>query len=377
MVLTGQLTNVLLGVHLGTLALPDGRILLSDDATKEILALRIDDAGAPTIVGRVAATLGRRAVWGSVDSRLRFFAVASEVEGSDEQVVNVIDLATFENHEARVRMTGEGEAHPFLAGRPLALFVGLGGDVEAYRDGLVPLSRTPIDPGSHGPVVSPKTGRLAISTAAGLNVIDANDCLRRELATCGRVNVAWDVDGRTGGQNFRPRLAADGVTVLGAVAGPVPSPADWADTPQDVHAVNLWTHGAHRFRLGNGVVPRFALSEPFAVFVTVHPYADELHLVDVDPRSPRYLRRVGSVELERMSNGPVGGQPTAGREARFVAVTPDGRYAFTTHGGDGKISVVDTATLSVTQLAVPTALSGGGYIVAVQPGTELFDLFAR
>jgi hypothetical protein len=173
MVLTGEIPNVLLGAHLGTLALPDGRILLSDDQSKEILALRIDETGVPTIVNRVAATLGRRAVWGSVDARLRFLAVASELEGTDEQVINVIDLATFENREARVQMTGEGEAHPFLTGRPLALFVSLGGELNAYRDSLAPLNRTPIQPGSHGPVVSPKTGArwrpAAPSTCSGMS----------------------------------------------------------------------------------------------------------------------------------------------------------------------------------------------------------------
>jgi hypothetical protein len=180
-----------------------------------------------------------------------------------------------------------------------------------------------------------------------------------------------------GGQNFRPRLASDGVTALGAIAGSVAWPAEWAATPQHVHVVNLKTHEAHRFWLGHGLVPRFALSKPFAVFVTIGAFGDELSLLDVDPRSPTYLKRVGSVDLEPMSNGPIAGQPAAGRETRFVAVTPDGRYAFATHGGDGLISVVDTETLSVEQVAVPSALTGGGYIVAVQPGHRPVDQMAR
>jgi YVTN family beta-propeller protein len=57
--------------------------------------------------------------------------------------------------------------------------------------------------------------------------------------------------------------------------------------------------------------------------------------------------------------------------------TPDGRYAFVTHGGDGKVSVVDTERLSVQQVRVPTALRGGGYITAVQKGAEPVDLMAR
>jgi YVTN family beta-propeller protein len=141
--------------------------------------------------------------------------------------------------------------------------------------------------------------------------------------------------------------------------------------------LNLKTLEAHRFRLGNGIVPRFALSQAFAIFVMVHPYGDELHLLDVRPQSKTYLKRTGIVDLEPLSNGPIAGQPTAGREARFVGVTPDGRYAFATHGGDGKISVIDTATLSVTQIGVPTALTGGGYITAVQPGARVVDLITR
>jgi YVTN family beta-propeller protein len=86
---------------------------------------------------------------------------------------------------------------------------------------------------------------------------------------------------------------------------------------------------------------------------------------------------VGAVELEKLTGGPVGGEPAAGRESRFVAVTPDGRYAFVTHGGDGKITVVDTRTLSVGQVVVPTALRGGGYATAVQSGQRVVDQKAR
>jgi hypothetical protein len=119
MIMTGELDNVLLGVHLGTLALPDGRILLSDDDAKEILAIRIDDDGVPAVVNRTAATLGRRAVWGSTDPKFRYFAVASEIENSDEQVINLVDLQTFENTPVHVEMQAEEEAHPYLGERPL------------------------------------------------------------------------------------------------------------------------------------------------------------------------------------------------------------------------------------------------------------------
>jgi len=265
----------------------------------------------------------------------------------------------------------------------LTLFVGLGGEMQAYKVAdlighgtAAPTSETTVDLGAHGLVISPKTSRLGLSTAAGFNVVDT-DCAELGSRVCFRLNIPWDIDGRAGGQNFRPRLANDGVTALGAIAGPVATPEQWADTPQDIHVLSLKTLEAHRFPLGYGIVPRFALSKVFAVFVTVHPDGDALHLLDVRPRSATYLKLVGTVALEPLSNGPVAGQPTAGREVRFVGVTPDGRYAFATHGGDGKISVVDTATLSVTQVDVPTALTGGGYITAVQPGARVVDLITR
>jgi YVTN family beta-propeller protein len=383
LIMTGELDNVLLGVHLGTLTLPDGRILLSDDAAKEILALRIDDTGGLVVVNRTAATLGWRAVWGSTDPKFQYFAVASEIENSDTQVINLIDLQTFENTPVPVEMQADEEAHPYLGEQPLSLFVGLGGVMQSYevadliRAGFsAPTSETVVDLGAHGLVISPKARRLGISTRTGFNIVDT-DCAALGSGVCSTVNIPWDLEGRVGGQNFRPRLAYDDVTALGAIAGPVAAPEQWADTPQDIHVLNLKTLEAHRFRLGNGIVPRFALSQAFAIFVMVHPYGDELHLLDVRPKSKTYLKRTGIVDLEPLSNGPIAGQPTAGREARFVGVTPDGRYAFATHGGDGKISVIDTATLSVTQIGVPTALTGGGYITAVQPGARVVDLITR
>jgi hypothetical protein len=279
MVKTGELDNVLLGTHMGTLTLPDGRILLSDNAAEEILALRIDDDGVPVVVNRTAATLGQGAVWGSTDRKFRYFAVASGVENSEEQIINLVDLQTFENTPVPVKMHAEEEAHPYLGEQPLALFVGLGGVMQSYRvadlishASPAPASETVIDLGAHGLVISPKTSRLGISTRAGFNVVDT-DCAEFGSPVCSVVNIPWDIDGRVGGQNFRPRLAYDGVTALGAIAGLVATPEQWADTPQDVHVLNLKTLGAHRFRLGNGIVPRFALSQAFAIFVIVHPTA--------------------------------------------------------------------------------------------------------
>ncbi|MGH3773085.1 MAG: hypothetical protein ACRDRW_17115 [Pseudonocardiaceae bacterium] len=80
-----------------------------------------------------------------------------------------------------------------------------------------------------------------------------------------------------------------------------------------------------------------------------------------------------------MTKGPVAGvdpvYPTY--ERRFAAITPDGRYAFVTRGGDRKIDMVDTSTGAVTSVDVPTSLTGGGHITAFQVGLTPWDLSGR
>jgi hypothetical protein len=60
-----------------------------------------------------------------------------------------------------------------------------------------------------------------------------------------------------------------------------------------------------------------------------------------------YLEIVRWVDLAQMTRGPVGGvAPTfPAYERRCAAITPEGRYAFVSRGGDGK---VDTSTGAIT-----------------------------
>jgi DNA-binding beta-propeller fold protein YncE len=83
---------------------------------------------------------------------------------------------------------------------------------------------------------------------------------------------------------------------------------------------------------------------------------------------------VGRVELEPLLDGFVPGQPTSGKQTRSTAITPDGRFAFASHGNEGKITVIDTSTMEiVSQVTVPSPLRGGGYLLAFQPGTAPWD----
>lgn len=160
-----------------------------------------------------------------------------------------------------------------------------------------------------------------------------------------------NADELTGGQGFRPRLAFDGEHVLDTVGLYPTDPAVWADARQELHVTDLTDAAARLIFVGNGTSQRGFADAPtssrYLAYILVHPKGDprgdELKLIDVRPNSRSYLDIVGTAKLEQMSNGPVAGMPREGKEQRFAAITPDGRYAFATHGGDGKVSMVNTA----------------------------------
>jgi DNA-binding beta-propeller fold protein YncE len=98
----------------------------------------------------------------------------------------------------------------------------------------------------------------------------------------------------------------------------------------------------------------------------------------VSPSSPTFQQVVARIPLEKLTNGPVAGQPVTGKETRSVGITPDGQWAFVSHGGDGRVSVIDTAAKRVARtLELPTPMKGGGYLAAVQLGARLVDPSAR
>lgn len=379
--LTGELRNIRLGAHAGTLLLPDGRLVFGNDAASEIVAMKIDQKGRPRIVNRVDADLGDGSIWGGADPKFRYFALSSDVPGTDQQFVNVVNLKTFEN--TSVRLTANEELHPYLAGDPLHLYVGVGAEIQGYRLSdllkgapIAPDSTTAVGAGSHGPVNSPKTGTIAITTAAGLEVVplECDDDDDDDCSTLGTADIVpWAADGLAGGQNFRPRLARDGRTALGAITVSATDQTQWAGQPTDVHAVNLAERTARRVPLGAGISSRFTASNSDeAAFALIDPNGDRLRVLDTDD-----LSLDGEALLEPLGNGPVAGVNPAGTERRAVGITPDGDYAFASHGGDGKISMVDTDDFSVEVFTVPSPLTGGGYVVGYQSGVRSVDLMTR
>lgn len=402
--LTGTLNDVGLGTagtgantglgspsHSGTIALPGGRVIGLDDAKDEVIEIRINARGVPSVARRVAVSAPEDGAWSAVDPEHRYFAVSV---GKDETtgIVNLVDLRTFTNTAVELPLGAAEELHPYLGGTPLTLFAAAGGVLNAYpvpallAGRVTATSAVPLNLGGHGQFISPRTKTLGVTTAAGLDVIKL-ECARpaRALARClypalgARTTAGWGVGPLLGGQNFRPRLTEDERAVLGAI-GVNPAPMDptrWAETRQDVHVADLAGRVARRFIIGEGIVPRFATSDRHGIFATVHPSGDRLRLFDLRQDSPTYLQFTAVVPLTSMTNGPVAGQPTAGKERRFVAATPNGRYAFVSHGGDGLLTVLDTTRLTTRKITVPSPLRGGGYLLGIDRDEAPADLIGR
>jgi YVTN family beta-propeller protein len=146
----------------------------------------------------------------------------------------------------------------------------------------------------------------------------------------------------------------------------------------DFHAANLESETARRLLLTSGIVPKFQLSRPYAFFTSTTAAGDFGILVDTDAASPTVHEVVARIPLAKLADGPTPGVSTAGAQARGSAITPDGQWAFVSHGGEGKVSVIDTESRAVVAtIDTPTSLDGGGYLVAVQPGNTPVDTCMR
>ena len=159
---------------------------------------------------------------------------------------------------------------------------------------------------------------------------------------------------------------------------------DWQDVRLDAHVTDLVAKTARRITVGTGASSRgFPVSTTFAAEPVIRPLTaggkDQLRIIDVRPTSPTYLQIVRTVELAQLTKGPVAGvAPTFPTyERRFTAITPDGRHAFVSRGGDGKVDAIDTGTGQVTTIDVPTGIIGGGHITAFQVGFKPVELSGR
>jgi hypothetical protein len=387
------IADLQIAAHAGVIALSDGRVLVPDDRNKQLLVLRISGDAAPIIERRVPMPipLPTRYAWAAVDPSEAIFAATGLDSDESVKILTLVDLKSYSAKQFRVD-TGSADAELNLAlgGNPdPVIILHMAEKVESYRvsdlfspeakingilDGTVkPTSTVSVGKGGHSNSYSKPTNTFTASTLRGfeLATLDGNGALT------GHKVLSWEANGRGGGRNARQRLTRDGRYVFGPLNASIP-PAQWADAEVDLHWVELPTGTTSRAPLARGAVGRGGVSGRLAVYASIHPDGDIANLVDLNPASPSFRTVVARVALPKLANGPVAGQPTTGRESRHSAISPDGRLAFVTQGGEARVHVIDTAAKAIVRtIDTPTPLKGGGYIVAVQPGVSSADYSAR
>jgi hypothetical protein len=383
---TGSLEQIEVDTHAGTVALPDGRVLLvSEDA--KVHTVRISAAGRPTVERTVAIPSANRewagAAWAAIDPSLRYFGVTSGYEDSPDQTVTVVDTHTSTAHQLPVKVDqvdGKySEVQVTFGGRPGQVVVAAGGQFRTYPLADVLAGRTPtatssapLGAGNHGPVVSRSGDRHYSTTADG---VDGAALPGSRLTN--PTSVPYSAT-RNVVANHRPRWAADDRTVWGSASEDTGlAPEQWADTRNVAHVLDTSTSRSTLTRLPDGVAGRLALSARYAAVTTLSPEGDVTTLLDADPRSASYRRVVGTVALPALARGPVAGRPTAGTQSRATALTPDGSHAIVTSGGAGRLILIDTARRAVVrEVNAPTPLSGA-HLTVVQHRSPVTDLVAR
>lgn len=367
--------HVELTAHAGAVPLPDGRLLFADAHDDVLRILDLAAEGGPALVGRAPLSPGQ--AWSAVDPSFRYYAGASRTD--TEAVVDLVDLDTLEVSQLRLPVTEDGETHIALGGDPLSAFVWTGGALHAFAVADIvagtaaePSSSVETGPGAHSQVFDQAAGVIYTSLPEALRGVRISGNALTES-----FDLPWDADGLAGGRVGRLRLSADGRYTYGALAATVP-PEGWATRENHVHIADLQDGTVRRLPLASGIVGRGGLSERFALFYSIHPGGDEAILLDVDAGSPTFQQVTARIPLTSLTNGPRPGETSAGTNARGGTITPDGRWAFVSAGGDGLVEVIDTEAARVTgSITFPTALAGGGYLVAWQPGATLNDLIAR
>jgi hypothetical protein len=374
--IVASIPDITMSDHAGFLPLPDGRVLFTTSGeTSELVALDLSD-GTPEITGRV--TLPSASIHLSVNPSVTHAAVSSgtwsEAEGALlDPAITLVDLSTWEavnqpieTGEPGVILTDELVLHrnddpAQLEAWPIAdILAGAGA-----MSGSVPIGAA-----GHGEAY--ENGHAFVATDDGIDVVDVSGPEPAFVKT-----FPWDTADRTGGRAFYLRIATTGDSLITYVTNR--DAEAWGDWTTDAYIADLTTDEVLRVPLGDGLVYRAGIGEDRALFFNQvpkeDPEGDQAYLLDLDTESATYGEVIATIPLT-----PLSGQGTAdvsiweAGEGRIAAMTPDGDWGFVTNGGDGTVSVIDAeAGAIVGSIEVPTPLSGGGYLVAVQPDMPLID----
>lgn len=367
-----DLSGIAFAEHAGFLPLDDGRVLFTDGATEQLIVLDAE-AEQPRVVQRIA--LGAAPVHLAVDVAQNWAAVSG---------VGRFTLVSLEDYSSKIVSITTGEPGVLLGGDPVHLYHrnDTPPALESYLlssllTGTVAVVDTqPIGEFPHGEAIVHVASKIFAAADDGINVVPVTS------EGFGELNVVpYDVSERSGGRAYYARLSADSRFLYSYLRNSGPE-FDWAwrDWENDAYIVDVELEEAKRLEVGNGLVYRMADSHRYALFVQYHPDGDFAHLLDTDSSSPTFQTFVAKIPLAAMSGTPTGedADPWSSTAFRIAGMLPSGDLGFVTHGGDGKISVIDTATRAVTNtFSLPTTLDYGGYLIGIEPGTEWSDTVGR
>jgi hypothetical protein len=381
--LAGKIDGVTFGTHGGGLSLPDGRFVFADTGANEIVALLVDADDTPAISDRVGAELGGGVAWLAADPQLRYVAVGSLREPEDTQILNIVDLATFENTSLEFAMNEPEEITAWLLHDPLHVYVAVGGQIKSYQlddllaGNLEPLSTVEVELGSHGGATDVANARLFYTTApgTGFEVLDTPDGSAEYLT-----QIPWDVDGLAGGRNARPRVTADGQHIFGLMTPGLDDPTVWAETMVSNHVTSMADLSARRIEVGTGAFGyRWGLSDRYAIWAGYDADGGTVYLLDADSSSRTFGEVVSTMPIVTPTNAAVPGDDVAGTDTYATAITADSRYGFVSINGDQIVKVFDLEQgEEITEIAIDLPLRGyDGYIAVIEPGVTAADLWGR
>lgn len=394
--LTSTIEDITFGIHGGAFQMPDGRLLFADVKHERIVALSVDSAGGATITQDVPATLDGNVAWIAASPTFSHVAFGSLMgnhghgggDGHDHEAqpqwLNIVDTTTFENLEIEFEMAEPEEIHAWMAGDPLQVHVAVGGRVDSYTfaqlvtGDLTPLTSVDVELGSHGGATDATRSQILYvgDVGTGFDVMDTSSGEATFVT-----NIPWDLDGETGGRNARPRVTTDGNYIFGVMTPGLEDTSVWAETIVSNHIVNLADLTARRVPTDVGSFGyRWQLSDRYAMWAAIGADDSNAYLLDADATSATFGEPVKTIGIATPSNAIVAGEAWDNDQEVYIMTTMtwDSAYGFATISGDGIIQVLDLAAGTVlTDITVPSPLTGGGYTTVIEPGLVPVDLWGR
>lgn len=372
-----DVSDVAVEDHAGFLRLSDGRALFIDGKGSELVVLQAAGTETPSVVQRIAVTTP--AAHMTTDPDEAWVAISASGDSTDG-TFTLVDLATY---EAKTVQLPTGEPGVALGGSPLHLYHRNNdpAQVESYlmsdlwNGTISSVDTASIGASPHGEVIAHSRNKFAVATDTGIDIVELTG-----TGSFGTVStVSYDVSGRSGGRAFYARLSGDGRYLYSYLRDSGPMGSTWKDWISDAYILDLESNSAVRMEVGGGLVYRLGACERFAVYTQYHPDGDYAHVLDADSSSPTFQTMVAKIPLTTMTATPGPDDSIWGSDAfRITDVSPACDYAYVTHGGDGKVSIIDLDSKSVvSELTVPTSLAGGGYVVGVSANTSLVDTIGR